>query len=66
MAKANPIQFLRQVKQEVSKVSWASRKEVTVTSVMVLIMGGLAATFFFFTDSIISYILRKLIVGLGA
>ena len=66
MAKANPIQFLRQVKQEVSKVSWASRKEVTVTSIMVLIMGALAATFFFFTDSIVSYILRKLIVGLGA
>ena len=66
MSKTSPIQFFRQVKQEVSKVSWATRKEVIVTSVMVLIMGGLAAVFFFATDSFVSFLLRKLIIGLGA
>ena len=50
MAKANPLQFVQQVRSEVSKVVWPSRREVMVTSVMVFIMAMLTALFFFFID----------------
>lgn len=64
MAKVSPIQFLRQVKQEVKKVTWPVRKEVMQTSTMVIILVALAAIFFFFVDQIIGW-LMKLILGLG-
>lgn len=64
MAKVSPIQFVRQVKQEIKKVSWPTRKEVVQTSIMVIILVSLAATFFFFVDQIIGWIV-KLIFGLG-
>lgn len=47
---ANPIQFVQQVRAEVAKVVWPSRREVAVTSGMVLLMALLAAIFFFLVD----------------
>ncbi len=64
MAKTSPIQFFRQVKQEVKKVSWPTRKEVMQTSTMVIIIVAIAATFFFFVDQILGWVV-KLILGLG-
>ena len=64
MAKFNPAQFVREIDQERSKVTWPTRKEVTVTTVMVFIMVFLAATFFFLVDQALSWIV-KLILGLG-
>ena len=64
MAKISPIQFFRQVKQEVKKITWPTRKEVTRTSTMVIILVALATLFFFFVDQIIGW-LMKLILGLG-
>lgn len=61
---ANPAQFLRQVRQEASKVTWPSRKETWVASVMVFIMVALTAVFFFFVDQALAYVVR-LILGLG-
>jgi preprotein translocase subunit SecE len=65
MAKVSAVQFFKQVRQEVSKVTWATRKEVIVTSIMVFILGAIAATFFFGVDSIISSILMRIFSGLG-
>ncbi|MFI3242172.1 MAG: preprotein translocase subunit SecE [Alphaproteobacteria bacterium] len=62
MSKTNPIQFFRQVKQEVKKVSWPSKKEVMQTSIMVIILVAIASTFFFFVDQIFSWVM-KLILG---
>ena len=45
MAKTNPAQFLREVKQEVSKVTWPTRKETVLTTIMVFIMVLLATMF---------------------
>lgn len=53
MAKISPIQFFRQVKQEVKKVTWPTRKEVVRTSIMVIVLVAIAATFFFFVDQIL-------------
>lgn len=66
MAKISSVQFFRQVRQEVSKVTWATRKEVLVTSIMVFILGAVAAMFFFGVDSSISYVLMRIFKGLGA
>ncbi len=62
MAKVNPILFFRQVKQEVKKVTWPTKKEVTQTSFMVLVLVAIAATFFFFVDQFFGFIV-KLIFG---
>lgn len=53
MAKANPIQFIQQVRAETAKVVWPGRREVMMTSVMVLILSTLTAVFFFLVDLII-------------
>lgn len=64
MAKISPIQFFRQVKQEIKKVTWPTRREVMQTSIMVIILVAIAATFFFFVDQIFGWVV-KLIFGLG-
>ena len=64
MAKVNPSLFLRQVKQEVSKVTWPSRKEAVVGTVMVLVLSSLAATFFFVVDLFFAWIM-KIVLGFG-
>lgn len=60
MAKTNPIQFFRQVKQEVKKVTWPTRQEVTRSTIMVIILVAIAATFFFFVDQILGWIVRTI------
>ena len=64
MAKVSPAQFVRQVRQEVSKVSWSSRKETGIGTLMVFIMVFLAAIFFFLVDLALSWGVQK-ILGLG-
>jgi preprotein translocase subunit SecE len=65
MAKINPGQFIREVRQEVSKVTWPTRKETTITTTMVFIMVFLAALFFLLVDQVMSWGV-KLILGLGS
>jgi preprotein translocase subunit SecE len=60
----SPIVFFRQVRQEVSKVAWPSRKETAVTTVMVFLMVGLASLFFMVVDWVLSYGAGHLL-GLG-
>lgn len=50
MARTNPIQFIQQVRSEVSKVVWPTRREVVLTTVMVFIMATLTAIFFALVD----------------
>ena len=63
-SKATPIEFLRQVRQEVSKVTWPSRKETGVTTVMVFVMVTLAAVFFLLVDKVISLGIQG-VLGIG-
>ena len=64
MAKVNPGQFVREVRQEVDKVTWPTRKETGVTTVMVFIMVFLLMIFFFFVEQILAWGI-KLILGVG-
>jgi preprotein translocase subunit SecE len=50
--RANPLQFLQQVRAEVGKVVWPARREVVVTTIMVFIMAALTAAFCFVVDLI--------------
>ena len=49
----NPIQFLREVRQEAAKVTWPSRRETMITTMMVFVMVALASIFFFVADQVI-------------
>jgi len=53
MARTNPLQFIQQVRSEVSKVVWPTRREVLLTTVMVMVMATLTAIFFALVDLII-------------
>ncbi len=64
MAKTNAAEFVQQVRQELSRVTWPTRKETTVTTAMVFVMVFIAAAFFFVVDQALSYGVRVLF-GLG-
>ncbi len=64
MAKYNPIEFIQEVRYEVSKVTWPSNKEVWVTTVAVLIMVTLASLFFTAADQFLGWFVG-LILGIG-
>jgi preprotein translocase subunit SecE len=49
-SKTNPFTFLQQVRSETSKVTWPSRRETTISTMMVFVMAGIAAAFFFAAD----------------
>lgn len=49
----NPLQFIQQVRAEVGKVVWPTRREVMLTSLMVFILSALTAVFFAIVDIII-------------
>lgn len=55
MATINPIQFIQQVRSEVAKVTWPTRREVLLTTLMVFIMAALTAAFFSIVDIIIRF-----------
>ncbi len=65
MAKTSPFQFIQQVRQEITKVTWPTRKETTITTIMVFIMVAMAAVFFLIVDKIISEMIQ-LVLGLGS
>ena len=58
MAKYNPIEFIQEVRQETSKVTWPTWKEVWITTLMVLIMVAVASVFFFLTDQALGWLVR--------
>ena len=51
--RTNPLQFFQQVRSEVGKVVWPTRREVLLTTTMVFIMAALTSVFFFIVDMII-------------
>ena len=64
MRKTSPAQFIQEVRQEATKVTWPSRKETGISTAMVFVFVILAAIFFFIVDQILQFGV-KLIFGLG-
>lgn len=63
MAKTNPLQFVQEVRSEVRKVTWPTRRETIVTTIMVFIMVFLAALFFLLVDQILSWSIGFILYG---
>jgi len=58
MARQSAGEFVRQVRQEVSKVTWPSRTETIQSTVMVMVMVFFAAAFFFLVDLGLAYLVQ--------
>jgi preprotein translocase subunit SecE len=50
MAKTNPFEFFQQVRNETSKVTWPSRRETLITTVMVFVFTAVASIYFLVVD----------------
>jgi preprotein translocase subunit SecE len=57
----NPVKFLQEVRQEVSKVTWPTRNETFISTLMVLAMVALASIFFLLADQIISWVIQSVL-----
>ena len=55
MAIANPVKFIQEVRAEVAKVVWPTRREVVLTTIMVFILAALTAVFFSLVDFVIRF-----------
>ncbi len=65
MATVNPLQFIQQVRSEVSKFVWPTRREVMLTTVMVFILAALTAVFFAIVDILIRGGLQYILAAFG-
>ena len=61
MAKTNPAQFVRQVRQEINRITWASRRETMYASLSVFVMALIASVFFFLVDLLLSKVVQILL-----
>jgi preprotein translocase subunit SecE len=65
MPKTSPIKFLQEVRAEGQKVTWPTRRETMITTMMVVIMTGLAAIFFLISDQVMRLIVTTIIGWAG-
>jgi preprotein translocase subunit SecE len=56
----NPLEFLQEVRAEAGKVTWPSRRETLITTVLVILMVLLASLFFVVVD----WVLRFAVTGI--
>ena len=61
MAKTNPAQFVRQVRQEINRITWASRRETMFASISVFVMALIASIFFLLVDLMLSSVVQFLL-----
>lgn len=54
-------EFFRETRREVSKVTWPTQKETTMTTVMIVVMALLAGVFFFIVDSMLGYTISNIL-----
>lgn len=64
MAKTGLVTYFKQVRQELNKVTWPTRKETIQTTIMVFIMVTIMSLFLFLTDQVVAFFIQ-LILGLG-
>jgi preprotein translocase subunit SecE len=61
--KTTPAQFVRQVKQEISKITWPTRSETMRGTIVVIVVSLLLAVFLISVDSVLAWIMRMIIGG---
>ena len=57
----SPFKFLQEVRSEASKVTWPTRRETTITTIMVFVMVTMASIFFFVADQLIRFLITFLL-----
>jgi preprotein translocase subunit SecE len=65
MPKISPFKFLQEVRAEAEKVTWPTRKETTVTTIMVFVMVAVASVFFLLADQVMR-IAVSFVLGIGS
>ena len=60
----SPLKFLQEVRSETQKVTWPTRREVMITTIMVFVMVGLAGVFFAAADQVIRFAVA-MVLGIG-
>lgn len=65
MAKTTPVEYIRQVKSEMKKVTWPTKQETISSTIAVFIMVALASLFLFTADQVLSYLVR-MVLSIGA
>jgi preprotein translocase subunit SecE len=65
MARTSPFKFLQEVRSEMQKVTWPSRRETGITTAMVFVMVAIASVFFLLADQVIRLFVT-LVLGLGS
>jgi preprotein translocase subunit SecE len=64
MAKVSPFKFMQEVRQEAAKITWPSRRETVITTVMVFVMATAAGIFFLIADQFIR-VAVTFVLGIG-
>jgi preprotein translocase subunit SecE len=64
MAKVSPFKFMQEVRQEAAKITWPSRRETVITTIMVFVMATLAGIFFLIADQLIR-VTVTFVLGIG-
>ena len=64
MGKTNPAPFVRQVRQEINRITWATKRETMIASLTVFVMVLIASAFFFLVDLLLSNIVQ-ILLGFG-
>ena len=65
MPRVSPTKFLQEVRAEGQKVTWPTRRETVITTIMVFIMTAVSAIFFLISDQIIRLIVTTIIGWAG-
>ena len=55
MAKVSPFKFFQEVRSETEKVTWPTRRETMVTTIMVFLMAAACAIFFLLADQVFRF-----------
>ncbi len=64
MTKQSPAKFSREVRQEAARITWPTRRETMISTMMVLLLAGLTATFFLLVDAVIGNFVQW-VLGIG-
>ena len=65
MAKFSPFKFVQEVRAEAEKVTWPTRRETAITTLMVFIMVTITAILFLVADQVIRIVIQ-FILGIGS
>jgi preprotein translocase subunit SecE len=66
MAKVSPFKFLQEVRAETDKVTWPTRRETMITTIMVFVISAIAAVFFLVADLVIRWVVTTILTVLAS